>query len=196
MTRLSTSTLSIFLTVPLSACGAEDPMQGADPIDADFVLSVFELESSASGPCQALTSLHSEASGEGGWQAAFPTQEELLGVLDCRQDGDHVLYEGTGRLLGGAQNRIGWELFSRRTTLGGLEFAISGRGEGDAFVGMRGGERVALIALEAQHHSGSHSLEGPVSYEGGWPIGTALLLHRRVGDRVNGPWVAVTIELH
>jgi len=171
-------------------------MQGVDPIETDFVLSVFELEATASGPCPALSSLRSEGLGEGGWQAALPTQEELLKVLDCRLEGEDVLYEGTGRLLGSGQNRIGWELFSKRTTLGGLEFVISGRGEGDALVGMRGGERVAMLDLEAEHRSGPHGLQGPLSYEGSWPEGSALLLHRRVGDRTNGPWGAVTIELH
>lgn len=194
--RPSTSTLSIFLTALLSACGAEDPMQSADPIDADFVLSVFELEATASGPCPALSGLQSEALEEGGWQVAFPTREELLSVLDCRWEGEDVLYEGTGRLLGGAQNRIGWELFSKRTTGGGLEFVISGRGEGGAFVGMRGEERVALIDLEAQHKSSTHSIQGSIRYEGSWPLERTLLFHRRVGERANSPWVAVTIELH
>jgi hypothetical protein len=195
-TRRSTSTLSIFLTALLSACGAEEPMQRADPIEADFVLSVFELEATASGPCPALSGLQSEALVEGGWQVAFPTQEELLSVLDCRWEGEDVLYESTGRLLGGEQNRIGWEFFSKRTTTGGLEYAISGRGEGDAFVGLRGEEHVALIDLEAQHKSSNHSIQGSIRYEGSWPMGRALLFHRRVGDRSNGPWVAITIELH
>jgi hypothetical protein len=194
--RNSTSKLSTFFFALLVACGAEDPMQGADPIETDFVLSVFELEATAGGPCPALSNLQSDALGEGGWHAAFPTQEELLDVLDCRLEGEDVLYEGTGRLLGSGKNRIGWELFSRRTTPGGLEFVISGRGEGDTFVGLRGGERVALIELEAQHKSGPYSLEGPVRYEGNWPLGSALLLHRRVGDSAKSPWVAVTIELH
>ena len=194
--RPLTSTLSIFLTALLSACGAEDPMQGADPIDAEFVLSVFELEATASGPCPALSGLQSEALGEGGWQVSFPTQNELLSVLDCRWEREDVLYESTGRLLGGEQNRIGWELFSKRTTAGGLEYAISGRGEGDAFVGLRGEERVALIDLEAQHHSSKHRTHGSIRYEGSWPQGSALLFHRRVGDRSDGPWVAITIELH
>ena len=171
-------------------------MKGVEPIDTDFVLSVFELEVTASGPCPALSSLHSEALGESGWQASFPTQEELLSVLDCRWEGEDVLYEGTGRLLSSSRNRIGWELFSKRITAGGLEFAISGRGEGDAFVGMRGEERVALIDLEVQHNSSTHSTQGSVRYEGGWLVGRALLLHRRVGDRASGPWVAVAIELH
>ena len=195
-TRRSTSTLSFFLTALLSACGAEEQVQGVDPIDADFVLSVFELEATAGGPCVALSSLQSEVSGEGGWQAAFPTQEELLSVLDCRLEGEDVLYEGTGRLLGGSKNRIGWELFSKRTTAGGLEFVISGSGEGDAFVGMRGEERVALINLVAQHHSSSQMVRGPVRYEGVWPLERALLLYRRVGDRADARWVAVAIELH
>ena len=194
--RSSTLALSLLMATLFSACGAEDPMRGAEPIDADFVLTVFELKATASGPCGALSGLESEILEDGVWQVAFPTQEELLSVLDCRWEREDVLSEGTGRLLASAENRIGWELFSKRTTPGGLEYVISGGGEGDAFVGVRDGERIALINLEIFHKSSSHSIKGSLRYEGGWPARRALLLHRRVGERSNGPWVAVAIELH
>lgn len=194
--RPSTPVLATILAALLTACGVEDSLVGIEPLEADFVLSVFELEASARGPCAALTSLPGVELGEGSWEAVFPTQKELLEVLDCRWEGQDVLYEGTGRLMGGMKNRVGWELFARRTTTGGMEFAISGQGEGEVVVGLRGGERVAWIELDTQHQSSTHSVEGSLRYEGPWPSGRLLLMHRRVGERANAPWVCVAIELH
>ena len=194
--RSSTPALSLLLTALLSACGEEVSMEGVEPIDADFVLSVFEVQEIGGNPCAALSNLQSEVLGDGVGQVAFPTQDELLRVLDCRWDGEDVLYEGTGRLLKRAENRIGWELFSQRTTPGGQEFVISGRGEGDAFVALLDGERIAWVNLETQHQSSTNAFRGSLRYEGSWPHGRALLLHRRVGARANGPWLCVAIELH
>ena len=106
------------------------------------------------------------------------------------------MFEGTGRLLGRSKNMFGWDLFFNRTTGGGLVYVVSGRGEGAITVGLRGAERVAIVDIEAQHQSSTHSLGGSFQYEGPWPEERLLLMHRRVGERANAPWICVALELH
>lgn len=194
--RFSLHGLATILTALLTACGSGDSTVGIEPLEADFVLSIFELEATASGPCAALTSLSGGQIGESGWEVVFPTQAEFLRVLDCRMEREDVLHESTGRLLGEGNNRIGWELFTRRTSRGGLEYAISGRGEGEVVVGLRDEERVVLIDLDVRHQSSLHSIEGGMRHEGPWPSGRLFLMHRRVGKSVKAPWVCVAMELY
>ena len=194
--RVTTLALAAILSTLPCACGGEPGAAGIEPLAADYVLSIFELEAKAKGPCVALASLPGEGVGESGWELVFPTQEELLQVLDCRLEGEDVVHESTGRLLGGEQSYMGWEIFTRRTTLSGLDVAISGQGEGKLAVGLVDGERAVVIDLMIRHQSGRFFADGSLRYEGPWPAGRLMLLHRRVGESLSAPWVCVAIELH
>ena len=194
--RVTTLALAAILSALPSACGGEPAAAGIEPLAADYVLSIFELEAKASGPCAALANLPGEGVGESGWELIFLTQEELLEVLDCRLEGEDVVHESAGRLLGGEQSHMGWAIFTRRTTLSGLDVAISGQGEGMLAVGLVDGERAVVIDLMIRHQSGRFFADGSLRYEGPWPAGRLMLLHRRVGESLSAPWVCVAIELH
>jgi len=193
--------LTLSLCALLSACGVDedrDGLRGHEALEADYVISVLELEPSGEEPCPALSRIESAQSGDGAWRACFATPNQLLRVLDCRPKGQDILVERTGRLLASGENRVGWELFSNRSSGGGVEFVTSGHGEGELFVGIDSerSERVVSIGLEVEHHSGPHSLQAPLQFAGDWPRGRVLLLCRRVSDRANSPWLTVAIELH
>ena len=193
--------LALSLCALLSACGVDEErgsVKGHAALEADYVISVFELKATGAEPCPALSRIESAESADGLWEVCFATPNQLLRVLDCRPKGHDILIEQTGRLLASGENRIGWDLFSNRSSGGGIEYVISGHGEGDLFVGvdMEESERVVSITLETEHHSGPHSFQAPLQFDGDWPKGRALLLYRRISDRANSPWLTVAIELY
>lgn len=180
----------------LSGCGTQSGEGRPQAIEADYVISVFELRASGDAPCPALKRLESAPAGEGGWRTTVAGPNQLLKVLDCRPEGQDILIEETGRLLATGENKVGWELFLQQRSGGGVRYVTSGRGEGELFVGLEGGERVVTLELEVEHRSGSHQLEAPLSYEGAWPPGRALLLYKRISERANSPWLIVAMELY
>lgn len=180
----------------LSGCGTQSEEGRPHAIEADYVISVFELGASGSAPCPALKGLESAPAGEGGWRATVAGPNQLLKVLDCRPEGQDILIEETGRLLATGENKVGWELFLQQRSGGGVRSVTSGRGEGELFVGLEGEERVVALELEVEHRSGSHQLEAPLRYEGAWPSGRALLLYKRISERANSRWLIVAMELY
>ena len=178
------------------SCAREELSTKVEPLESDLVLSVFEVKTNASGPCASLATLSFEVLGESGWAVSFPKEQELLDVLDCRREGEDVLFESVNRVLGWEDNQIGWGFLTHRTTPGGLKVAISGQGEGDIGLGRREGERVVFIDVEIQHTTGQHVIKGPLRYEGPWPSNATLLLHRRAGESPRAPWLCVALEPH
>lgn len=194
--RLCLSQALLLLLSCLSpGCGGADIPNGITPLNADYVLSVFELQSSVSGPCSALMGVSSDQIGVDGWAACFPVEAELLSVMECLRGDEAVLYESTGQVAGWGVSRAGWDLFSKRRTRGDELVSISGHGELALSLGEKDGERVLFTEMQVRHKSGKLSIDDKLRYEGAFPSNTSLLFYRFLDDRPSAPQLCVVLEL-
>ena len=177
------------------SCGGEGNPDGITPIKADYVLSVFELQSSSSGPCSALMGVSSDLLGDDGWAVSFPDERQLLSVLECLRGDEAVLYEDTGQVMGWGVSRAGWDLFSSRSSQGTEQVSISGHGELSLNLGEKDGERVFFAEMQFRHKSGKLSIDDELLYEGVFPRNTSLLLYRFLASQHAAPQLCVVLEL-
>jgi hypothetical protein len=112
----------------LSACGGGGVPEGVTPINGDYVLTVFEMQSPSAGPCAALVGLPRERVDGGAWFVCSPVERELSSVMDCFGRKGEVLSESTGRIFGWEESGAGWDLFSKRLSNGENVVGISGHG--------------------------------------------------------------------
>ena len=121
-----------------SACGGEELPEGVTPMNSEYVLTVFELQSPTSGPCPALMALSSDLVGDEGWSVCFPTEEELSSVMDCLVGEETVLFESTGEIAGWGVSRTGWDIFTKRRMARGDDVvSVTGHGELALSLGVR-----------------------------------------------------------
>jgi hypothetical protein len=200
----SVKTLAVYLpqaffTLLLSClsvgCAAEDQSEGITPIKADYVLSVFELQSSSSGPCSALMGVSSTLLGDDGWAISFPDEAQLLSVMECLRGDEAVLYEDIGQIMGWGVSRAGWDLFSSRRLRGAEQVSVSGHGELSLSLGEKDGERVLFAEMQFRHKSGKLSIDDELLYEGVFPKNTSLLLYRFLASQHAAPQLCVVLEL-
>ena len=177
------------------SCGGEDHPEGITPIKADYVLSVFELQSSSRGPCPALMGVSSDQIGEDGWAVCLPAEAELLSVMECLRGDEAVLYESTGQVAGWGVSRDGWDLFTKRRTRGNESVSISGHGELTLSLGEKEGARVFFTEMQIRHKSGKLSIDDKLRYDGAFPRETSLLFYRFLNGQTSAPQLCVVLEL-
>ena len=186
---------SLLLSCLSVGCAADDQPEGITTIKADYVLSVFELQSPSSGPCSALMGVPSDYLGDDGWAISFPDESQLLSVMGCLGTDEAVLYESTGHIMRWGESQAGWDLFSSRSLRGAGQVAVSGHGEMTLSLGERDGERVLFTEMQCRHTSNKFSIDDELLYEGAFPRNTSLLLYRFLSDRHSGPQLCVVLEL-
>ena len=179
-----------------SACGGEELPEGVTPMNSEYVLTVFELQSPTSGPCPALMALSSDLVGDEGWSVCFPREEELSSVMDCLVGEETVLFESTGEIAGWGVSRTGWDIFAKRRMARGDEVvSVTGHGELALSLGVQDGERYLLVDMELRHKSGELSIDNQPRYEGVYPRGSSLVFYRFLDDRASAPQLCVVLEL-
>lgn len=192
---IGSSVFLLLLSCLSPGCGAEEPPDGITPINADYILSVFELQSSPSGPCSALMGVSSELIGDDGWAVCFPEEVELFSVMECLRGDEGLLSESTGQVRGWGVSRTGWDLFSKRRSSGQEFISVSGHGEIGLSLGEGDGERVLFAEMGIRHKSGELSIDDKLLYEGAFPRDTSLLLYRFLGGQTSAPQLCVVLEV-
>ena len=192
--RLSVASL-LFSPWLLSACGGGAIPEGVSPIDGDYVLTVFELQSPSAEPCAALMGLPREPVDGGAWFVCSPVESELLSVMDCLGRNEEVLSESTGRIFGWEESGAGWDLFSKRLSPGEAVVGISGHGVLTLSLGERDGERILQTQMEVQHQSGRLSVDDTLRYMGELPSGASLLFFCFLSEESSAPQLCVLLEL-
>jgi hypothetical protein len=188
--------LLILFALLSSACGGEELPEGVTPMNSEYVLTVFELQSPTSGPCPALMALSSDLIGDEGWSVCFPREEELSSVMDCLVGEETVLFESTGEIAGWGVSRTGWDIFAKRRMARGDDVvSVTGHGELALSLGVRDGERYLLVDMELRHKSGELSIDNQPRYEGVYPRGSSLVFYRFIDDRASAPQLCVVLEL-